>query len=179
MPILYDLGNGQFRMQGNEIIIDAKDADAAKFRVGSRYVPGECGGGGAYSWDLIQEVHEGNRRVEAAVLVGGFNGRTGEVGLCIWNGRDPGDIRDEDQKKVVEFRPDEIEFRVPIKAPNFTGGGGAPSEQLVGRMWAPNGLSFTQQQSDGNFVTYLTQVPFNIASTNVKAVWSAWTGPIK
>jgi len=42
-------------------------------------------------------------------------------------------------------------------------------------MWAPSGLFFTQQQADGNFVTYRITTPFD-KSANPKAVWSAWTG---
>lgn len=44
-------------------------------------------------------------------------------------------------------------------------------------MWAPNGLTFTQQQSDGNFVTYTVERPFD-KGANPIPVWSAWTGKI-
>src|SRR5262245_37051598 len=104
-------------MQGNEVMVDAKDPDAAKFRVGSRYVKGQSGGGGGYSFDIIEEAAEGNRRIEAVVLVGGSNGKGGELGMCIWDGTTP--ITDASQRKVAEFRHDGIEFKVPITAPNL------------------------------------------------------------
>lgn len=168
MSIIADTSNGQLRLQGNETITDAKDADAAKVRVGSRHVPGKSGGGGAYSFDVIEEVSEGNHRTEAVVMVGGFNGSGGELGICIWNGVEP--ITDPGQPKVVEMRHNEIEFKVPIRAPNLAGGG------VTDTMWAPDGRTFTQQQSDGNFVTYTASAPWSKA--NATAVWSAWTGKI-
>ena len=66
-----------------------------------------------------------------------------------------------------------FQFRLPVYAPNLSGTAGRTDT-----MWAPNGLSFTQQQDDGNFVTYTTTVPFSKAGEHVKAVWSAWTGKI-
>ena len=125
MPILAETHNGQLRIQGNETIQDAKDADAAKFRVGSRHVPGQSGGGGAYSFDVINEVSEGNHRTEVAVIVGGYNGKGGEVGVCVWDGVEP--ISDAGQPKVMEWRHDEIEFKVPIKAPNLGSANSRPS----------------------------------------------------
>lgn len=59
-------------------------------------------------------------------------------------------------------------FRVPMIGSSAVG--------VTDTMWAPGGLSFTQQQADGNFVTYVTSVPFSKAGEHVKAVWSAWTG---
>ena len=144
--IIAETHNGQLRLQGNETIDDAKDADAAKFRVGSRHVPGESGGGGAYSFDLIEEVAEGNHRTEAAVLTGGFNGRTGEVGLSIWDGTEP--ITDFSQKKVVEFYPDHIEFKVPVTGPNIG------SNEFATGISSRNGRYRLQVQDDGNLVYY-------------------------
>lgn len=182
MKVLADNAQGLlWNNDGNETLQDAKNADAAKFRVGSPYEQGQSGGGGAFSFDVIGGLpprKDGSAppaRVEVAVLTGGMqtNGG-GEVGLSITKPGTFSDIDDAAQKKVVEFRADGIEFKVPISAPNLGGGGGVPEYPV--RMWAPNGLSFTQQQDDGNFVTYRTNVAFSIDPQHVRAVWSAWTG---
>lgn len=114
---------------GNETLQDSSPefADASAFRVGAKYVKGESGGGGKIGFDLIEQMGEGHRRVEAVNLAGGFNGKGGELGLNIWNGRDPKEIEDRDQIKVAEFRHDEVEFKVPIKAPNLTAQAQPPS----------------------------------------------------
>lgn len=166
MPILADTPTGQLRIQGNEIFIDAKDADAAKFRVGAREVPGQSGGGGGYSFDVINRVEEGSPRTEVAVIVGSSNGRGGEIGISVWDGTHP--ITDFSQKKVMELRHNEIELKVPVK---FSGG------ITTDRMTSPNKRFVTVQQDDGNFVTYdATLGP--IGSPDA-AVWSAWGGKIR
>ena len=48
----------------------------------------------------------------------------------------------------------------------------------IQRMWSVDGMHFTQQQDDGNFVTYHVDQAFNM-SANPRAVWSAWTGKIE
>lgn len=177
--------NGLHWFGGNETRTDAKDADASASRLGSRHIPGQSGGGGKRSFDVFfQFDHEPTdeellvaKRIEAAVIVGGFNGTGGEIGICIWNGRDQNDIEDADQIKVVEMRHNEVEFKVPIIAPNLQGVNGAVGP--VTRMWAPDGLHFTQQQMDGNFVTYRTKVAWSIDPLDVKAIWSAWTGRLE
>jgi len=55
----------------------------------------------------------------------------------------------------------------------ITGVNSSPKD--VNRMWSPDGLKFTQQQNDGNFVTYEVDVPFDIGANPI-AKWSAWTG---
>ena len=155
-------------MQGNEIIIDAKDADASKFRVGSRHVPGQSGGGGAFSFDVIERAEEGSPRKEVAVLVGGFNGQQGEIGICVWNGQEP--FGDATQIKVMEIRGNEIEFKVPVKgitvAPSVPVPVG-PSAELR----SPDGRWVTVQQGDGNLVQYEI-----LPSGAWVARWSIWTG---
>ena len=139
MSILSETSNGQLRMQGNEIIIDAKDADASKFRVGSRHVPGESGGGGAYSFDVIDRAEEGSPRKEVVVLVGGFNGQQGELGIFVWNGQEP--FGDATQIKVMEIRGNEIEFKVPVK-------GFSPSAGRVTRFYTDGGKFCINWQDD-------------------------------
>jgi len=161
--ILNETSNGQLRMQGNEIIIDAKDADASKFRVGSRHVPGQSGGGGAFSFDVIDRAEEGSPRKEVIVLVGGFNGQQGELGICVWNGQEP--FGDATQIKVMEIRGNEIEFKVPVKGLSSMPSGSSD------RMISADGKWVTVQQGDGNLVQY--QV---LPSGAWKATWSSWTG---
>jgi hypothetical protein len=72
--------------------------------------------------------------------------------------------------EVATISPGGIEFRVPVK---FSAGGGVVTDT----MWAPSGLYFTQQQADGNFVTYRALAPFDKA--NAQPVWSAWGGLIQ
>lgn len=156
--ILADTHNGQLRVQGNETIQDAKDADASKFRVGSREVPGQSGGGGAYSFDVIERVEEGSPRIEAVVMVGGSNGHGGELGICVWDGTRP--ISDPSQKKVIEFRHNEIEFKVPVKG---LPSGGSNS----GRTYHEGGQFITIYQNDGQVVTYKTN------GTTDESQWTA------
>jgi hypothetical protein len=166
---------------GNETIMDSKFSDASKFRVGSPYEKGQSGGGGAFSFDIIggmpprQDGSAPPTRVEVALFTGAVTSEGGgEVGLSITRPGTWSDIDDAAQQKVVEFRGDQVEFKVPISAPNL----GAAVPVNVVRMWAPNGLSFTQQQDDTNFVTYVTSVAFSIDPSHVKAVWSRMTGPL-
>lgn len=69
-----------------------------------------------------------------------------------------------------------LELFVPLNA--YAGG---PATQMVttglmpDTMWAPNGKAFTQQQDDGNFVTYVTDVPFSKDPAHARAIWSSGT----
>ena len=152
MAIIDETARGQVRFEGNELLVDVKgpvehaDPDPSKVRVGSEYVPGECGGGGGFSHDVIDRVGPGQRRVEAVVHNGGFNGRTGEYSLNIWNGRDFGDIRDSDQIKVMEATAEGIEFKVPVKA-----AGWATTASIL---QSPDGRLQLICQGDGNLVLY-------------------------
>lgn len=152
--IIKETGNGVLWFGGNELRADARDLDAAKVRVGSRLVAGQHGGGGAYSFDLFNDI--GGRRVEAAVLTGSFNGHTGEVGLSIWNGRDYNDIRDADQIKAVEFTSQFTDFKTPVR---FSGGilGGTVASSTWIR--SGNGQVLLAVQDDGNLVLYVDGVP--------------------
>lgn len=121
MPVIADTAKGQLRIQNDEAIIDSKVADMAGVRIGSRYVPGECGGGGKVSFDRITEAAENNRRTEMAFMLGTTSHLgAGELTVTIWDGTDP--ITDASQKKVLEIRHNEIEFKVPVKG--LPAGGG-------------------------------------------------------
>lgn len=151
--IIKETSNGVLWFGGNELRADARDLDAAKVRVGSRLVAGQHGGGGAYSFDLFNDIE--GRRVEAAVLTGSFNGRTGEVGLSIWNGRDYNDIRDADQIKAVEFTSLFTDFKTPVRfSGGILGGAAASSTWIQSR----NGRVLLAAQDDGNLVLYVDGV---------------------
>lgn len=149
---------------GDETIQDSKATDAAKFRVGSPGVDGVHGGGGAFTFDILN--WRGRARTEVAGFGGSFNGRQGEVGLWIWNGLEP--FGDATQKKVAEFFADHVEFKVPISAPNLTNGA-LPADHIT----SPNGQWWTFQQDDGNLVIYqLTPAGWLCPR------WSVFTGPL-
>ena len=170
MPkVLEDNERGQTRVEGNAFCQDSKIQDAAEARVGSPSGPGS-GGGGKYSFDVLPNGVSGPRREIASMMAGeGAYGAEWKLVLL----KKGGQTTDADQITVIQATAAELEFLVPVKG--LTTGTG---ESHPVRMWAPNGLSFTQQQDDGNFVTYTTTVAFSVAPEHVKAVWSAWTGRI-
>lgn len=83
---------------------------------------------------------------------------------------------DRAMKEIATFNVTGVEFRVPVK---FSAGVavGAAGGSTTDTMWAPSGLVFTQQQDDGNFVTYRVTRPYD-KSASPCAMWSAWTGYI-
>lgn len=163
MSILAETQNGQLRIQGNEVIVDAKDDDASKFRVGSR-------NGGGYSFDQITEVSEGNRRNEIIVLTGGRTQQGGgELGFNIWNGVEP--ISDAGQIKVAEFRHNEIEFKVPLRGIQFS--------TSASQLRSPNGKYALAIQDDGNLVVYDTDKDNNPSTRWWEPIWSWFTGKIE
>ena len=161
--VLDDNDRGKTTVEGNEVLVTSKVYDAAKFRVGAPVGP-SSGGGGAFSWDLMD--FQGRTRTEVAVLAGGFNGTQGEIGLSIWDGKEP--FGDATQKKVVEFYADHVEFKVPITAPNLGSGTpvGAPA-----LLQSANGRLVLVAQDDGNLVLYADGVPvkalFGLASSQL------------
>lgn len=147
--IIEETERGQLRLQNDEAIVDSKVADQAGVRVGSRVVPGENGGGGKISFDLITEAAEQNRRTEAAFIRGGIShDNKGEISITIWDGTEP--ITDASQKKVMQIRHNEIEFNVPVKG--LSGGGSSV-------LTSPNGRVALVAQDDGNLVLYVDGVP--------------------
>jgi hypothetical protein len=73
--------------------------------------------------------------------------------------------------EVATINPKGIEFRVPVK---FSAG----ALGLIGinndTIWSPDGLSFTQQQNDKNFVTYKVDRPYD-KTANPVALWASGT----
>lgn len=144
MKILAENSTGVlWNNDGNETIQDSFRADASKFRVGAPYEEGESGGGGAFSIDVIGGIPgmPAGKRVEIVNLAGGLqrNGG-GELGINITKPGTWHNISDAAQQKVVEFRADEVEFKVPVKGITFLKHG---SREL-------------HLQSDGNLVLYDT-----------------------
>ena len=164
--VLDDNDRGKTTVEGNEVLVTSKVYDAAKFRVGAPVGP-SSGGGGAFSWDLMN--FQGRSRTEVAVLAGGFNGTQGEIGLSIWNGKEP--FGDATQKKVVEFYADHVEFKVPVTAPNLGGSVPATGAVTPALLQSANGRLVLAAQDDGNLVLYADGVPvkalFGLASSQL------------
>lgn len=173
--ILEDNDRGTlWQNNGNETIQDSKFSDASKFRVGSPYEKGQSGGGGALSFDIIGGMpprKDGTApptRVEV-VGIGGAVTQQGGGELGIWVTK-PGtwsDIDDAAQQKVAEFRGDQIEFKVPISAPNLSGSDGGGK-----RVYHEGGKFVTIYQDDGHVVTY------DMRKDPWKALWGNWEGNI-
>ena len=162
---------------GNEAIMDSKIADASKFRVGAPFELDQSGGGGAFSFDVIGGLpgQPAGKRVEVVLLTGSMN-RTlgGEMGISILKKGTGQDITDAAQIKVAEFYSDHIEFKVPITAPGF-GGGGVTGSVLM----SPNGRFRTQFQDDGHIVIYDTWDSRWVTDPSAVAVWSSWYGLLR
>jgi hypothetical protein len=69
--------------------------------------------------------------------------------------------------EVMNIQAHQIEFKTAVK---FPGGAAAVNDTI----WAPDGLSFTQQQADRNFVTYKVDRPFD-KGANPVALWASGT----
>lgn len=164
--IIEQNSEGKLIFNGNElkVVSTIAQGDAAFVKVISPYVEGESGGGGGFSIDAGDE----GRNFPLVELLGAMYqaGAEGKlVVLKVGTGSNPDDS---DYQTIMEFTSNKVEFKVPISAPNLGAAG------VTDTMWAPDGMSFTHQQSDGNFVTYRASSPFSKA--NATAVWSAWTG---
>lgn len=148
----------------NEVIMDSKIADASKFRVGAPFELGESGGGGAFSFDVIDglEGSPAGRRVEAVLITGSMNSFLGgELGIHILKRGTGANISDAAQIKVMETTSEYVQFNVPVRFTAGTSGGSnlpsspppstvRPSEQV----FSPNGTFVLAVQDDGNLVQY-------------------------
>lgn len=164
--------------EGNEQTVGSKVDDPAKVRI-TAPITTHGGGGGVISFNLhkaMGQVVLGGGQTEMAMLrveqasdVRGTDSPRAEFNfLC-----NDGGTADANMRKCLAFTYDGITAISPGIAASFralgTGSG------ITDTMWAPNGLTFTQQQSDGNFVSYRVAQPFNKGASPC-AMWSAWTG---
>jgi len=153
--ILDDNDRGTLMVEGNETMMTSKvvEGDAAKFRVRAPVVPGQSGGGGAYSWDVRDHVDDKWKEVQ--LITGAMNGARGGEGKLIVL-MEGGVIDDAHQKTVIEWDSTKVEFKVPISAPGLGVGGGG----MVNRLYS--GRFVYQLQDDppsgplGRIVVYAT-----------------------
>ncbi len=82
----------------------------------------------------------------------------------------PGTEDDANMIPLLDLDTDKAVFHVPVEG--LGGGGGAYPDS----MWSPDGLFVTQQQSDGNFVSYELARPFDRG--RFRALWSSWGGKV-
>lgn len=154
--------------------------DPPKLRLAARYDSG-IGGGGCISFNRLRD----DDRMEEMVMIncGSLDNPTDDRGQF---------------RVLIRCSQDQQDWRVAYVATThaigklWTGAAGwlgwlwklnnvgdTPPDQIgrTSRMWSGDGLYMTQQQEDGNFVTYRLHEPFN--ESQAVAVWSAWTGKIE
>ena len=165
---LHQLADAVFRAYLGELALDERRGrnDPVKLRFGGWDDPGS-----EYVATLSFDVLEGDEDVPVR-REQGYIGFLLDPDPCIdlFLQQRAGESEDRTMVRVARFSAARIELLVPVA------GFAAASGGITDTMWAPDGSAFTQQQSDGNFVTYKATVPFS--KDNVKAVWSAWTGKL-
>ena len=146
---------GKLIINGNELKIVSLIAqgDAAFMKVVSPVVEGESGGGGGFSIDAGDE----GRNVPLVELLGALYQNGAEAKLVLLKvgaGLNPTDA---DYQTVMEATSNRVEFKVPVTAPNLSGGSAG------GRFFASHGSTHLcfQAQADpasrGNLVVYDTK----------------------
>lgn len=172
MQIIAESDIGYLLFDGNELTIGSKIDDPPKLRGTSKIYP-HGGGGFAISANasLHDGVCDGHAQGEMAMLrweqAEDVRGQVGNLkGEANFMLNDGGGGEDANMQKPLAF----VWNAITRTLLGLFGGGGRPDT-----MWAPQGLTFTQQQDDGNFVTYKVERPFD-KGANPVAVWSAWTG---
>jgi hypothetical protein len=170
---------GVVHVRGNELIVDSvvEQGDAAFMRVGSPYVAGGSGGGGGFALDLLEAGKDPTLSSRTGIaMMTAAKAPDGSIEVVFHILRKKGQSVDADMYKWLRVVSGDtpatttIEFLAQVK-------GLPPSPPVViDTIWAPNGLSFTQQQGDTNFVTYVGSVPWS--KKNVTARWSWMTGPL-
>lgn len=158
--VLHDDERGFVIAEGNELTIGSKIDDPPKLRLTSPFK-----GGGYISFNFSEEskVQWGSNQTEMGMIgvtkADGASLPAGELHFFL----NDGGREDKNMRRVASW--------IWNKLTSATFSWGSRSDTI----WAPNGLTFTQQQDDGNFVTYTVKAPFD-KSAGPKAVWSAWTG---
>jgi hypothetical protein len=155
-------------LEKNEVVLDGKSSfhDPVKYRGSSRFPYGWLV---AISGDVRTGDDIGDPRYEK-----GFFGirhdddfpketQAYEFALYV---QEPGGTEDATMKCRLRVTSQYME----VNGQRLVSGG------VTDTMWAPDGMCFTQQQADGNFVTYHASAPWSKA--HAKAVWSAWTGKL-
>lgn len=170
MQILAETDTGWIGFEGNELTIGSKVDDPPKLRLTAPCTD-HGGGGGVVSFNFSRnagicdghnQTEVGMIRVEQAEDVRGNSGNTkAELSFMLGDGSGIGDV----QKPFAFVWNAITRFLIGVL--------GGPSDTI----WAPSGLYFTQQQADGNFVSYQVDRPFDKSATPV-ALWSAWTGKL-
>lgn len=172
MQIIAESDIGWVGFEGNELTVGSKIDDPAKVRL-TAPITEHGGGGGVISFnyspagravDGHQQTEVGMIRVEQAEDVRGTSSTKAELNFMLADGGK----EDSNMRKPLAFI-----WCAITKSLLSMFGGSAPTDT----MWAPSGLFFTQQQADGNFVTYEVERPYD-KTASPKALWSAWTGPI-
>lgn len=168
--ILHEDERGFIIADGNELTIGSKIDDPPKLRLTAPLTT-HGGGGGAISANFHNgsgavdghgQVEMGMIRFEQAEDVRGqASNPKCEINFLLNDGSGVGDSS---MRKPLAFI-----WNLVTRTLLYLGG------NLTDTMWSPSGLTFTQQQDDGNFVTYQVSIPFN-KGANPHAVWSAWTG---
>ena len=186
--VIADLVDAQLHIVSvNEIALDQKDSvdvpgtpqhdDPVKFRLGA-FIPADRNKYyiGTISFDVLRRKDGKIHRTEVGFFklavdefVEGDGDPVPMVELFL--GTNSEGSTDADIDRVFTISRKGVRFTVP-------GGGAGFDARQVRRMWSNDGLFFTQQQDDGNFVSYRVNSPFNIGAAPV-ALWSAWTGRIE
>lgn len=172
--ILYEDDYGFLAMDGNELTVGSKVDDPPKLRLTST-ITATGGGGGVVSFNRSRQagvVCDGHSQEEMAMLrveqaedVRGQEGNLKAEFNFLANTGASGD--DSAMQKPLAFIWNCItRTRLALFG-----------ETRTDTMWAPDGLTFTQQQADGNFASYRVDQPFD-KQANPVALWSAWTGKL-
>lgn len=172
--VIFEDDRGFLAMEGNELTVGSKIDDPPKLRLTSPTYSHGAGGGcvsynrstraGAVCFGNDQQEMALDRVEQASDVRGNPSNLKAERNFLLNDGSSGADSAM--QKPLA--------FVWNLVTRNLLGLGGSGRTDT---MWAPDGLHFTQQQSDGNFVTYEVTRPFD-KSASPKALWSAWTGVI-
>lgn len=168
----YAIPWGYLDVGTNEISIVSTVKDPPKVRLGA-----DAGGSlGCFSFNrgthevvLLQgKIDERYRSVADEGTSPRPTELVGELRVDLLRPRRPGDTDDSQMVPVLTLRHDGVTCHVP--------GLVAQAEPRVGAMWSEDGLFVTQQQSDGNFVSYELARPFDRG--RFRALWSSWGGKV-
>lgn len=162
----FPLPTGYFRAPGdNEVeLTDTSAGDPVKVRLGAQHGYGL----GAIS---VNRVRANGVPDEAALIYGKLDDRYPGQLVGMWDifVQRPGVEGDAGMIRKMEIYWDRVVFHGPVEG--ISGGSAYPSA-----MWSSDGHYVTQQQDDGNFVTYYLMRAFD--RSQFLPVWSAWSGKL-